>query len=88
MNDIIIRSLWLFVQEFFVGVVPLVVFLCRDTGNGSLLGRRCCVEDVDAIECSERTLSRLDVRLNVDAIGVVAATGIGMCDGLASESPN
>ncbi|CAF5104901.1 unnamed protein product [Rotaria sp. Silwood1] len=63
-------------DEFFTGVVPLVVFLCRDIGNGSLLGRRCC-EDVDAIECSERTLSRLDVRLNVDVTGVVAATAIG-----------
>ncbi len=62
-------------------------FLFRDTGNGSLLGRR-CVEDVDAIECSERTLSRLDVRLKVDVIGVVAATAIGICDGFASESPS
>lgn len=68
------------------GVVPLDDFLCRDTGNGSLLGRR-CVEDVDVTDCSERTLSRLEVRLNVDVIGVVGATGIGICDGLASESP-
>jgi len=44
------------------------------------------VEDVDAIECSERTLSRLDVRLNVDVTGVVEATAIGICDGFASES--
>ena len=40
------------------------------------------VEDVDATECSERTLSRLDVRLNVDVLGVVEATAIGICDGL------
>jgi hypothetical protein len=46
------------------------------------------VEDVDATECSERTLSRLDVRLNPDVTGVVAATGTGICDGFASESPN
>ncbi len=45
------------------------------------------MEDVDAIECSERTLSRLDVRLNVAVVGVVAATGTGICDGLVSESP-
>ncbi len=83
-----IICLWFIFQDFFSGVVPLVAFLCRDTGNGSLLGRLCCVEDVDAIECSERTLSRLDVRLNVDVPGVVAATGIGICDGFASESPS
>ena len=68
------------------GVVPLLVFLCRETGNGSLLGRR-GVEDVDATDCSERTLSRLDVRLNVADRGVVGATGTGICDGRASESP-
>jgi hypothetical protein len=67
--------------------VLFVAFFGRVIGNGSLLGRRCWLEDVDAIECSERTLSRLDVRLNVDAIGVVAATAIGICDGLVSESP-
>lgn len=60
--------------------------MCRDTGNGSLLGRR-CDEDDDATECSERTLSRLDVRLSVDVIGVLEATATGICDGLASESP-
>ncbi len=69
-----------------LGVVPFAGFLFRDTGNGSLLGRR-WVEDVDVTECSERTLSRLDVRLNVEATGVVGATAIGICDGLASESP-
>ncbi len=46
------------------------------------------MEDADAIECSERTLSRLDVRLNVDVTGVVAAIAIGICDGFASESPS
>lgn len=72
---------------FFTGVVTLAPFFCRDTGNGSLLGRLCCEDDVDATECSERTLSRLDVRLNVDVSGVVAAIGIGICDGFNSESP-
>ncbi len=71
--------------EVFAGVVPFVAFLCRVTGNGSLLGRR--EEDVDAIECSDRTLSRLDVRLNVDVPVVVEATAIGICDDLTSESP-
>jgi len=37
-------------------------------------------------ECSERTLSRLDVRLNVDAAGVYIVDGIGICDCLISES--
>jgi hypothetical protein len=46
------------------------------------------VEDVEATECSERTLSRLDVRLNVDATGVVVEMATGICDGFASESPN
>ena len=72
-------------QEFLVGVVPFVPFLCRETGNGSLLGRRW--EEVDATECSDRTLSRLDVRLNVEVNGVVEATGTGISDGRASESP-
>ena len=45
------------------------------------------MEDVDATDCSERTLSRLDVRLNVVAPGVVAGTAIGISEGLASESP-
>ncbi len=60
------------------GVVAFVVFLYRDIDTGSLLGRRCCVEDVDANECSERTLSRLDVRLNVDVAGVYNEVGIGI----------
>ncbi len=60
------------------GVVSFIVFLNRDIGNGSLLGRRCCVEDVDANECSERILSRLDVRLNVDVAGVYILVGIGI----------
>jgi len=60
------------------GFVPFVVFLFRDIGKGSLLGRRCCVEDVDTNECSERILSRLDVRLNVDVAGVYIEVGIGI----------
>ncbi len=60
------------------GVVPFVAFLCRGIGNGSLLGRRCCVKDVDANECSERILSRLDVRLMVDVVGVYTGVGIGI----------
>ncbi len=43
---------------------------------------RCCVEDVDAIECLDRTLSRIDV----DVAGVFVATAIGICDGFFSES--
>jgi hypothetical protein len=69
------------------GVVPWVAFLRRDTGTGSLLGRRCCVEDVDTYECSERILSRLDVRLIVDFAGVCMKVEIGIRDCFVSESP-
>lgn len=73
-------------QGFLVGVVPLLVFFCRTTGSGNLLGRR-WVEEFEAIECSERTLSRLDVRLNPGVTGVLPATATGICDGLKSKSP-
>lgn len=73
---------------FFDGVDALLDFFCREMGSGSLLGRRCWLEDVEAIEYSERTLSRLDVRLNVDATGVWLAIRTGIRDGLTtSESP-
>lgn len=69
--------------------MALAVFLGRATGRGSLLGRcrRCCVEYVDAIDVSERILSRLDVRLRVDVAGVYMETAMGICEGFASESP-
>lgn len=67
-------------------VVPLLVFFCRDIASGSLLGRRCCDEEVEATECSDKILSRLEVRLNVVDIGVVIVVGIGICDGRPSES--
>lgn len=70
------------------GVARFVDFLYRDIGNGSLLGFRCCVEHIDVDDCSERILSRLDVRLIVDVAGVYIELNIGICDCFVSESSN
>ena len=71
-----------------MAAVPLVVlFLCRDTARGSLLALRCDDEEIEKLDCSERMLSRLDVRLMIDGAGVDIAIGIGIRDGLISRSP-
>lgn len=73
-------------HEFLAPVDPLLDFFCRDIASGSLLGRRCWDEEVEATECSDKILSRLEVRLSVVDSGVVIAIATGICDGFISES--
>ena len=77
-----------FFHELLTGVVLLIDIRYREIGKGSLLARRTdCWEGVDERkECSEMTLSRLDVRLNMDGAGVNIAQGTGIWEGFTPES--